>query len=111
MREKEKLFITSNFSFSHSVFYPFVLLSAIYIKSKIVVCKLFHFGRTEKLKYVLGRVENIMEKGYQQFLLFSQFFQNTVFISELLKAGILLYSYNNLSAVQNRRCQTWDGYG
>ena len=86
MREKEKLLVTRNFSFSHSVFYPSVELSAIYIKSKIVVCKLFHFGRTEKLKYVLGRVENIMEKGYQQFLLFSQFFQNVVFI-RVVKSG------------------------
>ena len=37
--------VTSNFSFSHSVFYPFVQLSTIFIKSEIVVCKLFQFGR------------------------------------------------------------------
>ena len=43
--EKEKLLVTSNFSFSHSVFYPFGKLSTIYIKMKIVVCKLFQFGR------------------------------------------------------------------
>ena len=39
--EKEKLLVTSNFSFSHSVFYPFGELSAIYVKLEIVVCKLF----------------------------------------------------------------------
>ena len=39
--EKEKLLITSNFSFSHSVFYPFGELSAIFIRFLIVVCKLF----------------------------------------------------------------------
>ena len=39
--EKEKLLVTSNFFFSHSVFYPFRKLSAIFIKFKIVVCKLF----------------------------------------------------------------------
>ena len=39
--EKEKLLITSNFSFSDSVFYPFGKISAIFIKSEIVVCKLF----------------------------------------------------------------------
>ena len=44
-REKEKLLIMSNFSFSHSVFYPFEELSAIFIKSEIVVCKLLQFGR------------------------------------------------------------------
>ena len=43
--EKEKFLVTSNFSFSHSVFYPFGELPAIYIKVKIVVCKLIEFGR------------------------------------------------------------------
>ena len=43
--EKKILLITSNFSFSHSVFYPYEELSAIVIKLKIIVCKLFQFGR------------------------------------------------------------------
>ena len=43
--EKKKLLVTSNFSFSHSVFYPFEELSCIFIKSEIVVCKLFQLGR------------------------------------------------------------------
>ena len=43
--EKEKLLVTSNFSFSHSVFNPFGELSAIFIKFKIVVCKVFEIGR------------------------------------------------------------------
>ena len=43
--EKEKLLITSNFSFSHSVFYPFGKLSTIFIKLKIIVCKVFEFGK------------------------------------------------------------------
>ena len=41
--EKEKLLVTSNFSFSHSVFYPFRELSAIFIKFELVVCKLTQF--------------------------------------------------------------------
>ena len=41
--EKEKLLVTSNFSFTHSVFYPFRELSAIFIKFKIVVYRLFRF--------------------------------------------------------------------
>ena len=45
MWEKEKLLVTSNFSFSHSVFYPFEVLFAIFIKFKIVICKLFQFQR------------------------------------------------------------------
>ena len=43
--EKKKLLVTSNFSFSNSVFNPFEELSAILIKFEIVVCKLFQFGR------------------------------------------------------------------
>ena len=35
--EKEKLLVMSNFSFFHSVFYPFGVVSAIFIKFKIVV--------------------------------------------------------------------------
>ena len=38
--EKEKLLVTSNFSFFHSVFYPFKDISAIFIKFEIVVSKL-----------------------------------------------------------------------
>ena len=35
----EKETFARNFSFSHSVFYPYENLSAIFIKFKIVVCK------------------------------------------------------------------------
>ena len=41
--EKEKLLVTSNFSFSHSVFYRFGKLSAVFIKIEIVVCDVFEF--------------------------------------------------------------------
>ena len=39
--EKEKLLVTRNLSFFHSVFSPFGKLLASFIKSEIVVCKLF----------------------------------------------------------------------
>ena len=42
--EEEKLLVTSNFSFTHSVFYPFRELLAIFIKFKIIVCRLFQLG-------------------------------------------------------------------
>ena len=45
MWEKEKLLVTSNFAFSHSLFYLFGELSAIFLKFEIIVCKLFQFGR------------------------------------------------------------------
>ena len=45
LREKEKFLITSNFSFSHSVFFPFGEHHTILIKFEIDVCKLFQFGR------------------------------------------------------------------
>ena len=41
----------SNFSFSHSVFYPFEELSAIFIKFEIVVYKVFEFGRVWNLSF------------------------------------------------------------
>ena len=47
--EKEKLLVTSNFSFSHSVFNLFKELSFIFIKFEIVVCKLFQFGRVQNV--------------------------------------------------------------
>ena len=50
LQEKEELVVTSNFSFSHSVFYPFQKLSAIFIKSEIAVCKVFQFG---SLKFIV----------------------------------------------------------
>ena len=43
--KKEKLLVMSNFSFSHSVFYPSRELSAIFIKLKIDDCKLFQFEK------------------------------------------------------------------
>ena len=46
--EKEKLLVTSNFSFSHGVFNSFGELTAIFIESKIVVCELFQFGKSQE---------------------------------------------------------------
>ena len=43
--EMEKLLVTSNFSFSHSGFYPFGKHSGILIKFKIVICELFQFRK------------------------------------------------------------------
>ena len=54
LREKKKLLVTSNFFFSHIVFYPFVEISAIFIKLEIVVCKLSQFGPV-KIKLSFGK--------------------------------------------------------
>ena len=51
--EKEKLCVMCNFSFVCSVFYLFGELSAIFIIFKLVICKLFQFGRVQKL--LLGK--------------------------------------------------------
>ena len=56
--EKEKLLVSSNFSFSHSVFYPFEELYAIFIKIEIVVCKLCQFGRVQNLPFGNGLNDN-----------------------------------------------------
>ena len=42
--ENETLLVMNKFSFTHGVFYSFRELSAIFIKGKILVCKLFQFG-------------------------------------------------------------------
>ena len=80
--EKEKLLVTSNFSFSHSVFYPFGEPSAIFIQFEIGFCRLFQIWRVlnwsfgKELRYIA--LENIVRKGEiarnKQFLLFSQSF-------------------------------------
>ena len=56
LREKEKLLVTSNFSFSHSVFYLFGELSAIFNELEIVACKLFQFGRVQNLSFGKGLI-------------------------------------------------------
>ena len=58
LREKEKLLVTSNFSIFHIVFYPFQRLSAIFIKLKIVVCKLFQSFSWKSLKFVVWQRVN-----------------------------------------------------
>ena len=62
--EKEKLLVTSNFSFTHSVFYPFRELSAIFIDFEIVVCKLFQFER--HIKFVVCERVNIRTDNIQR---------------------------------------------
>ena len=52
--EKEKLLVTSNFSFYRSVFYPFGELTAVFIKFTIVVCNLYQFGRILQLSFGKG---------------------------------------------------------
>ena len=52
--EKEKLLLTSNFSFFRSVFFPLRKLSAIFIEFEIVICKLFQFGRVQNLSFGKG---------------------------------------------------------
>ena len=54
LREKEKLLVTSNFSFSNSIFYPFGKLSTIFTELEIVVCKLFQFGQSEIMSFGKG---------------------------------------------------------
>ena len=52
--EKEKLLVKSNFSLSHTVFYPFGELPTIFIKLKIVVCKLVSVRRVSNLLFGKG---------------------------------------------------------
>ena len=58
--EKEKLLVTSNFSFSHSVYYLYGEVSAIFIKFEIVVCKLFSVWSS--LKFVVWESVNFTKE-------------------------------------------------
>ena len=89
--KKEKLLITSNFSFSHSVFYLVIEPSAIFIKFIIVIWKLFDLGTdynlsfgkglnvAQMVEFVYDRVQNIAVKeenaGYQHIILSLKFIQ------------------------------------
>ena len=52
--EKEELFVTSNFSFTHSVFYPFKELSAIFIKFKMSSLDCFNLDQSKICCLVMG---------------------------------------------------------
>ena len=56
LREKEKLLVTSNFSFFLRVFYLFEELYVILIKFEIVVCQLFQFGKVLNLSFWKGLI-------------------------------------------------------
>ena len=65
--KKEKLLVTSNFSFSHSVLYLFRELSAIFNKFEIVVCKLFEFEKSPKF-FVWEKVKKQQNVGLEKML-------------------------------------------
>ena len=94
--EKEKLLVKSNLSFSHSVFYPFVELFAILIKSEIVVCKL---SLWKSLKFV------VWERVNQHFLHIPQYF--------LPLTGIVVICVTLISSVgkYNDSVQVWTENG
>ena len=64
--EKEKLLVTSNFSFSRSVFSPFGEHSLIFIKFEIVVCKLIVVSRNGRIMFTshLGVIPTNTLKPY-----------------------------------------------
>ena len=105
--EKEKLLVTSNFSFSHSVCYPlyhfhqncrlqtlsvwksikFVFWEIAYTLFSLVqfnsICSGRYINVACMIEFVFDGVQNFVGKGenagYQHFLLFSQYFQKAPF--------------------------------
>ena len=53
------MLVASNFSFYHNVIYTFEELSAIFIKLRFTICKLFQFGKVENLLF--GNVLNTLQ--------------------------------------------------
>ena len=92
--EKEKLLVTRNFSFSHNVFHSYISLV-----HQNVALGGNGLNVNNKLKFGLGRVENIVGKGenagYQHFLLLLRCFQKGIFLISL-KVGIVLYRVNSI---------------
>ena len=91
--KSKKILVTSIFSYSQNFFYPSLnpLPSDKFLDwSKFKAFADDKIILTQKLRVVLGRVENIVGKGenagYQHFLLFPQCFQKA-FFSGLLKVG------------------------
>ena len=77
--EKEKLLVTSNFSFSHNVYYPLGEHSAIFIRLEIVICKVWKslkFVVWERVKLALknvtklakGSLNNIFQDSFNKIL-------------------------------------------
>ena len=58
---EQKLLVNSNFSFSHSVLYLFGEPFAIFVKFKIVVCKLFQFAISGVYIYSVAYIEPVIE--------------------------------------------------
>ena len=76
--EKEKLLVTSNFSFTHSVFHPFRELSGIFIKFKIVVCRLFQFEPVQNLSSGNGLKSGLLFKGFFIYSVLSGLWQGKI---------------------------------
>ena len=83
--EKEKLLVIINFSFSHTVFYPFGELPAIFIKFKIVICKLFQFGRVYNLLSGKGLNKYNLLKISLKFLSYEMEFAWLLYINAFLQ--------------------------
>ena len=98
LQEKEELLVTSNFSFSHRIFYSFGELSAIFIKLKICcsqtlsVWKSLNFAIWEKVRLVQIAV-------YQHFPLFPHWFR-TFSCSRSLSIRIVWKSVNSVPNIK-----------
>ena len=69
---RRKLLITSNFSFSHIVFYAFGELSIICINLKIVVCKLFQL-KSQNMSFEKGSRVKVYQRDNQQTIKLNHF--------------------------------------
>ena len=86
--EKEKFLVTSNFSFFHSVFYPFGKLSAICIVFRIVVCKFLWFGMVSIC--CLGKgYDNSLTKSHDFWSLLKTLQSHQLIVVSRLSIGLL----------------------
>ena len=94
--KKEQLLLTCNFSFFHSIFYPFWELSATFIILKIVICKLFQFWSK---KYVVW--ERVNPFPYKPWFLrvWSTSLKKTLWEKEKLLSMSFFYPFRDLPAI------------
>ena len=76
LREKEKLLVTGNFSFSYSVFYPFGKLFGLF--HQIWKCSMHHLSVWKGLKFVVWKGDNMKVELLLQYLYTSYYNLNVL---------------------------------
>ena len=103
--EKEKLLVTSNFSFSHSVFYPFWRTLCHSHQTKI--CRLQTLSVWKGVKFVVWERVNSASQIYKVMLHIALSSNKFLDCNYIPKFTIISLWYNNLVLVKIKVCCRW----